>query len=314
MNLYKQIPYFSDYAISDNGVLYRIADFCFIEPVIYSGYKNYTLINDSGLKQSISTHRLVAMTYLGIPDGYEKLMVNHINGNKLDNRAINLEWCTARENMLHAGYYGLTTKWIPIQVRNVITEEVMEFESFLACAKHFGLSKDAIAWRVNAGEHRVDELFNQYRPISRKDTWVTPTEWDCGILLRNAFTGEVKVYESQNAVCREYGVSPAFLSLRMTDERQPLFRLHDELYQIGINQHNKVWTDHGDPYLWFEQNTQNRFVVMYNPSLEGRRIFFTLVEAGAAYGFKKNVPFWRAKRKQFTPWHDGLICHYLFNH
>ena len=132
-------------------------------------------------------------------------------------------------------------------------------------------------------------------------------------MLRNAITGEVQHFISQNAICVMYNVSPAYLSLRMTDPSQPLFRLHDGLYQITINTNNVQWVDHGDPYLAFENATQVRFIVMYNPLIENRRIFFSLNEAAAAYGFKKNVPFYRAKANKLDPWHDGLICHYLFN-
>ena len=37
-------------------------------------------------------------------------------------------------------------------------------------------------------------------------------------------------------------------------------------------------------------------------------------EAAAAYGMKKNVPYWRANKNRMEPWNDGLICHYLFNY
>lgn len=50
-------------------------------------------------------HRLLAETY--IPNPENKKFVNHLNGDKLDNRIENLEWVTHSENMLHAYKIGL---------------------------------------------------------------------------------------------------------------------------------------------------------------------------------------------------------------
>lgn len=50
-------------------------------------------------------HRLLGFAFIQNP--YNKPMINHINGNKLDNRIINLEWVSHSENMLHAFKNGL---------------------------------------------------------------------------------------------------------------------------------------------------------------------------------------------------------------
>ena len=50
-------------------------------------------------------HRIVATCYVQNPHGYPE--VNHINGNKKDNTANNLEWCTRAQNNKHAFETGL---------------------------------------------------------------------------------------------------------------------------------------------------------------------------------------------------------------
>ena len=54
-------------------------------------------------------HRLVALTYLDNPNGYN--CINHKDGNKLNNHIENLEWCTVKQNTQHAYDNGLAVAW-----------------------------------------------------------------------------------------------------------------------------------------------------------------------------------------------------------
>lgn len=53
-------------------------------------------------------HRLVAIAFIDNPNNYRD--VNHIDGNKENNRVDNLEWVTASQNAIHAYRLGLRVK------------------------------------------------------------------------------------------------------------------------------------------------------------------------------------------------------------
>lgn len=64
-----------------------------------NGYLFIMLSKDKKTKQH-SIHRLVAQHF--IPNPEKKPEVNHKTGNKNDNRASELEWCTPSENQIHS--------------------------------------------------------------------------------------------------------------------------------------------------------------------------------------------------------------------
>lgn len=104
---------------------------CYLLKVGYNnrGYQRVAAVHGS----PEYVHRIVAETWIDNPNHYKE--VNHINGNKNDNRVVNLEWTTRSQNIRHAYRTGLLkVKGTPIRI--VETGEV--FESISECARRIG--------------------------------------------------------------------------------------------------------------------------------------------------------------------------------
>lgn len=69
-----------------------------------SGYFCVSL-NKEGKRNEYLLHRLIAIAF--IPNPLNLPEVNHKDGNKLNNNIDNLEWCTHKENVIHAFNIGL---------------------------------------------------------------------------------------------------------------------------------------------------------------------------------------------------------------
>ena len=63
------------------------------------GYATTTLC-DNNKRKSIRIHKEVALLFIDNPNDYNE--INHIDGNKLNNKTNNLEWCSHNHNMKEA--------------------------------------------------------------------------------------------------------------------------------------------------------------------------------------------------------------------
>lgn len=102
--VWKSIGGYEDsYKVSNYGLIFSFKSNRLLKQ---SGnrYKKVCLYKNGDHKH-YSVHRLVAIEF--IKNEHNKRCVNHKNGNKLDNRAENLEWCTYSENTNHALESGL---------------------------------------------------------------------------------------------------------------------------------------------------------------------------------------------------------------
>lgn len=71
------------------------------------GYQQVSLSKNDKM-YSRRVHRLVANAFIKNTKNYKE--VNHIDGNKKNNKVENLEWCNRSQNMQHAVRLGLKPK------------------------------------------------------------------------------------------------------------------------------------------------------------------------------------------------------------
>ncbi|MEQ5272780.1 HNH endonuclease [Proteus terrae] len=121
---------FEDYLINKSGQLISIK-FNKIKKLNPSldvyGYEKVTL-SMNGKPKSCLVHRLVAETFLLNPQN--KRDVNHLNGDKTDNRLCNLEWATPKENTEHAWATGLNnSRFKPIKQLDINGKLIRTFKS-----------------------------------------------------------------------------------------------------------------------------------------------------------------------------------------
>ena len=105
------------------------------------GYLLAQLCKD-GKRQKVRINRLVAIAFIPNPDGLPQ--VNHKNEIKTDNRAENLEWVTAKEN-INAG--SCIMRRAAKQGKRVICNDTGEiFVSIGAASRKTGVSASAISY------------------------------------------------------------------------------------------------------------------------------------------------------------------------
>lgn len=119
------------YSVTDAGVIFTHKNRTKTRLSGYDMPNGYRMVSLSmyGVKKSTLVHREVAKAF--IPNTYNKPEVNHKDGNKSNNSAINLEWVTSVENMQHAMNNNLLVGRTMIPI-----EQVREIRRLYMTGKH----------------------------------------------------------------------------------------------------------------------------------------------------------------------------------
>ena len=132
------------------------------------GYYRVSLGN--GRRERV--HRLVAEAFVENPDPVHKIQINHIDGNKTNNKYTNLEWVSVSENTKHAVQSGLLHGphgRRPVIGMNTYADqpEIKVFKSQSDAAKYIGDSINASGVNKSLTRGRVAHgwIFKYITPV-----------------------------------------------------------------------------------------------------------------------------------------------------
>lgn len=101
--------------------------------------------------------RLVAITW--VPGFAEGMTVNHINGNRMDNRICNLEWLSLADNIRHGFETGLySNNQKRVLLRDHRSGKQMSFDSMAEASRFLGKAEGFVSNRIGKGQLRLNNI------------------------------------------------------------------------------------------------------------------------------------------------------------
>ena len=73
-------------------------------------FRSVVKLNKGKSPRDCKVHQLVAQAFIPNPNNYK--VINHIDGNPMNNKVENLEWCTQKHNVQHSIEEGFTVRRI----------------------------------------------------------------------------------------------------------------------------------------------------------------------------------------------------------
>lgn len=147
MNEKEKINYIKNNCfVSVDGEIYNLkTGYKYIPQIDKDGYKRLRIYQNRKQLFKMSVHRIVALIYIDNPHNYP--IVNHKDGNKENNHKDNLEWCTVKENTLHAERLGLRTheaKRKKVEQLDINGNTIAVYNSLKEASEKTGIARQCI--------------------------------------------------------------------------------------------------------------------------------------------------------------------------
>lgn len=214
------VPSNPEYAVDSDGVVCDV----FSNVVFASSVpKKETQTKEAGYITigKIPAHRLVAETFLQKPVVHnKKIIVNHKNGIKNDNRVDNLEWVTYSGNIIHAFDTGLRKDNIPVKLKNLETEEVIEFRSYGEMARHLNVNQGKICRYLKRkkreypfqGKYWVVKVGEPWPEVESLEKALASKYFNQEMLLIDKASGKAFIFGSLSSAGKYLGITGETLS------------------------------------------------------------------------------------------------------
>jgi hypothetical protein len=99
---------FNKYEVSDTGLIRHVITKKIKKQTLNPCGYYYLTVSLNNKICCIRVHRIVASAFIENPNEYSD--VHHVNGIKTDNSAINLEWCSRKQNIRYNNGLGISNK------------------------------------------------------------------------------------------------------------------------------------------------------------------------------------------------------------
>ena len=133
------------------------------------GYCRCSVQKLDGTWTSQPVHRLVAKAFISNVEN--KQAVNHIDGNRTNNKVENLEWVTPKENVIHSFKFGVRKKCKQVPKKTILTDfqisqidKLREFYTLNQIAKLFNIEYQSLKNIIHK-KKQCERLDNQQPSI-----------------------------------------------------------------------------------------------------------------------------------------------------
>jgi hypothetical protein len=234
---------------------------------------------------------------------------DHIPGN---DHKDNLEWCTQKENVEHWLVGGKDKTSVPVEVLDVDTGIVTQYESIGACSKALGINRYSIHGRLERGASCVWPEGKRYRTGNTDGAWPAVDDTTVGrsrlVLLRDLKTDTVVVFNKLTDVLPYVGYKLSTVWHWANDYRQPVI---PGLYQIQFSDNAVPWREIEDVFEELEQGARCKVVVRFDANWEDPVWYESATICGVLNDLKSTAINYRLKSKGNNVFSDGKrYCYY----